>query len=160
MRESSAALRAYADYLAQTPPRSLDRLAQHYQTRTDPAPPTRQLTTLKQWSTRHAWQERVAAHERQVAQEREAEETEKRRKLKDARIGVAIEMQRIGLQALREKQPAEITAPAAVQIIHEAHETQRKDLGEPDQRVEVAGHDRGPIEFTIVLDRASGEEPG
>lgn len=156
MRESSAALRAYADYLAQSPPRSLDRLAQRYQSGTEVAPPTRRLTTLKQWSTQHGWGERIAAHERALAAEREAEDAEKRRKLREARIGVAVEMQTLGLKALRSAE--RITPYAAVQMIHEAHDTQRRDLGEPDQRVEVSGPDGGHIQFTISIDRAAASD--
>lgn len=59
-RESAQARRAYQDYEAQTPPRSLERLAALYRSCTDPAPPTRHLTTLKVWSSRYEWQARVA----------------------------------------------------------------------------------------------------
>jgi hypothetical protein len=158
VKESPQALRAFSDYLGQPPPRSLERLYERYRSGTEAAPPTRRLTTLKQWSTQHGWQERIAAHEKRLVQEREAEETEKRRKMREARIGVAVEMQRIGLVALREKQPTDITAPAAVAIVHEAHETQRKDMGEPDSRVEVGGPEGSPIVFTVNLDRAGADD--
>ena len=43
MRESPQALRAFSDYLAQEPPRSLERLAERYRSGLEVAPPTRRV---------------------------------------------------------------------------------------------------------------------
>jgi hypothetical protein len=91
VRESPQALRAFSDYLAQSPPRSLERLAALYQTCTDPAPPTRHLRTLKEWSTQHCWQERVLEHERQIAQEAVKKARQQRLQVARATRGKGVE---------------------------------------------------------------------
>lgn len=71
--ETPRALRAWADYLALGPGRTLESLLNLYQTL--PKPPTKQLTTLKVWSSSHDWQARlvlIAAEEVAAAAEREA----------------------------------------------------------------------------------------
>lgn len=50
---------AFADYVALGPGRSLAALAEIYRSRTESVP-TKNLTTIKQWSIRYRWQERLA----------------------------------------------------------------------------------------------------
>jgi hypothetical protein len=57
-RESANAAQAFADYVALGPGRSLSKLFDSYQQRTDSAP-RHALTTLKRWSTRFNWQARI-----------------------------------------------------------------------------------------------------
>jgi hypothetical protein len=67
--ESNKARAAFEDYFALGPGRSLTKLLAIYKKRPKPAPPTNQLTTLKQWSTGFKWQERIAEREQAIAQE-------------------------------------------------------------------------------------------
>jgi hypothetical protein len=113
MKESPQALRAFSDYVAQTPPRSLERLAALYQTYTDPAPPTRHLRTLKEWSTEHRRQERVLEHERQIAQEAARKARQQRLQVARAARGKGVEAlallpPRAGAAAERAGAPARI----------------------------------------------------
>jgi|SRR5919202_520892 uncharacterized membrane protein len=149
MKESAQALRAFSDYLAQAPPRSLERLYERYRSGTEPAPPTRRLTTLKQWSTQHAWQERVAEHERQIAQEAA-------KKARQQRLQVARAARGKGVEALALLAPPDLARlpSALVRLLEYADTCERKDLGEPDQRVALEGRDGSPIVFTVNLDRA------
>lgn len=68
MRESSKAGKAFNDYAALGEQRSLEKLAEVYQKRTENVP-TRQLSRLKRWSQQHGWQARlgeIAEQERQA----------------------------------------------------------------------------------------------
>lgn len=60
-RETEAAARGYADYLALGEGRSLARLLQVYQ-ESAADPPTLSLGTLKDWSEKYHWQARVDEH--------------------------------------------------------------------------------------------------
>jgi hypothetical protein len=138
MKESAQALRAFQDYLAQTPPRSLERLAATYQSATEPPPPTRRIETLKDWSRTHGWQERVAAHEQQIAQEAEERarkaEVERRERFREVRLGLAAEVQAKAHRALKARADEAITPSAVVHMLQLAFQTQRLDLGEATER--------------------------
>jgi len=67
--ETNKSKQAFEDYFALGPGRSLKALVESYRRRTEPAPPTRQLTTLKVWSTQFGWQARVAAREAEIAEQ-------------------------------------------------------------------------------------------
>ncbi len=60
MRETARAKAAFNDYAAMGPERSLEKLAQEYQRRSENVP-TRQLSRLQRWSVAHSWQARLAA---------------------------------------------------------------------------------------------------
>jgi uncharacterized membrane protein len=153
MKESAQAQRAFSDYLAQTPPRSLERLAALYQTHTDPAPPTRHVRTLKEWSTQHRWQDRIAEHEQQIAQEAA-------KKARQQRLQVARAARGKGVEALALLAPPDLARlpSALVRLLEYADTCERKDLGEPDQRVALEGKDGSPIIFTVNLDRAGADD--
>lgn len=73
MRETPKAARAWADYLAMGPGRSLEALLNRY--RSETAPPTRRLASLKQWSSEYGWQRRleeIVAREAREAEEQQA----------------------------------------------------------------------------------------
>jgi hypothetical protein len=49
--------------------------------------------------------------------------------------------------------------PAAlVRLLEYADSCERKDMGEPDQRVALEGRDGAPIVFTVNLDRAGADD--
>jgi hypothetical protein len=152
VKESPQALRAFSDYLAQTPPRSLDRLVEEYQRRTEGVP-TRQLSRLKEWSTQHHWQERVLEHERQIAQEAA-------KKARQQRLQVARAARGKGVEALALLAPPDLARlpSALVRLLEYADACERKDMGEPDQRVALEGKDGAPIVFTVNLDRAGADD--
>jgi hypothetical protein len=61
--ESSRARQALDDYLRLGPTRSLPLLVERYRSGTEANPPTRRLTTLRDWSRCYDWQRRAAAHD-------------------------------------------------------------------------------------------------
>jgi hypothetical protein len=83
MKEAARALQAFSDYLAQPPPRSLERLAQGDQSASTVHPPTRRLQTLKNWSR---------SHERMLAEEDARENVQKRKQTREARLGIAAQV--------------------------------------------------------------------
>lgn len=159
MGESAAAIRAYQDYLAQEPPRSLERLAQMYKRGPEgaPSPPTRKLRTLKEWSRRFAWQERVQAYEREQAARAEQRLAERRQQARDARLGIAAQVMSESYRQFIEKARAgHITPYAALQAMQLAFETQRKDMGEPDSRIAVGGPAGDAITVRVIYDDGDG----
>jgi hypothetical protein len=59
--EPNKANQALHDYAKLGPGRSLSALATAYQNQTDPRPPTKTLSTLKEWSSSYSWVARVGA---------------------------------------------------------------------------------------------------
>jgi hypothetical protein len=164
MRESAAAHRAYQDYREQTPPRSLERLVEWYRSGPEAVPPTRRLTTLKEWSRHFGWAARVAAYDAEIAavtdQKARAErlaEIERRRK---QRLQVAAVVRGKGVEGLAALQPTDLARlpSAIVRLLDYADKTEMAALGEPDQRVELSGPDGRDLTFTIKLDRPSAAD--
>lgn len=59
--ESTKANQALHDYTGMGPARSLAGLLAMYQTHTEPRPPTKNISTLKEWSAGFSWVDRAAA---------------------------------------------------------------------------------------------------
>jgi hypothetical protein len=152
MKESPQALRAFCDYLNQAPPRSLEKLAEQYRFGTASDPPTRRINTLKVWSRQHRWQERVQEHEREIAREAA-------KKARQQRLQVARAARGKGVEALARLMPDDLARlpSAVVRLLEYADSCERRDMGEPDQRVEIGGPDGGELTFTIKLDRAGAD---
>jgi hypothetical protein len=153
VKESPQALRAFSDYLGQSPPRSLERLLERYQSATEPPPPTHRLKTLKDWSRTHRWQERVLEHEREIAREAA-------KKARQQRLQVARAARGKGVEGLTLLAPADLAKlpSALIRLLEYADACERKDMGEPDQRVELGGPDGNPVRFTIHLDGPRGRD--
>ena len=151
MKESPQAVRAFADYVNQGPRRSLERLAEEYQ-RSPKGVPTRQLSRLKKWSRAHAWADRVLAHERQIAEEAAT-------KARQQRLQVARAARDKGVEALAQMAPSDLARlpSAVVRLLEYADITERRDLGEPDQRVELSGPEGDALTIRVIYDDPIGE---
>lgn len=93
MKETNRSKQAFEDYFALGPGRSLSALVESYRKRTKPAPPTRQLTTLKVWSTQFGWQARIAEREAEIA--KQAKQALASEKAKVLQSGYALFFKRI-----------------------------------------------------------------
>ncbi len=148
MKESSQALEAYNAYRDMGTGRSLAKVGQQLGKSTD---------ILERWSKAHHWQDRIATYERELAVEAEkrakAERLADLEKMRKVRLGVATELIQDARKTLLSARTKK-TADQALRALALAFETQRKDSGEPDQRIEHSGTDGGPIRFTIAIDRA------
>lgn len=91
--ESPKARRAWTDYLALGPDRSLEKLLNQYQTNT--RAPTKNITTLKTWSRRYGWQARLQEIADREVREAEAREAAHRREILET--GYALPHERVAL---------------------------------------------------------------
>ena len=71
--ETTRAKRAWLDYFAMGETRSLEKLADEYRTHTGHVP-TRQVSTLKNWSRWHRWQQRIEDEDAKVLAEEETKQ--------------------------------------------------------------------------------------
>lgn len=142
MRESPRALEAYRLYESLGPQRSIDKVAQQL---------AKSRPLIARWSKAHAWVERAAAYERKLAEHAAAEEAEDRRRARKQRLQVARGARSKGVEALTTLTAQDLARlpSALVRLLEYADSTERKDLGEPDSRVEVAGHEGGAIIFEV-----------
>ena len=92
MDESPRAVRAFSDYLAMGPSRSLARLARRYRSEPTSAP-TRRLTTLKVWSATYGWGTRIAERTAREQEAAEAQYLEARRAAMEE--GLALDYERV-----------------------------------------------------------------
>jgi hypothetical protein len=155
VKETPRALAAYRLYEALGPARSIDAVARQLDK-------SRQL--IGRWCTAHGWVERVRAYDAQVAAEAEQRAREERlaeiERARKQRLQVARAARGKGVEALATMTPKDLARLplATIRLLEYADTTERKDLGEPDQRVEVGGPDGRDLTFTIKLDRAGGPE--
>lgn len=92
-KETKRAVQSCNDYLLMGAGRSLEKLWQRYQAVTDPLPPTRRITTLKQWSTDYGWVARADEYDAKVEAEKTALVEARRRDAIDT--GLALDYERI-----------------------------------------------------------------
>jgi hypothetical protein len=95
-RESDKAVQACNDYLRAGPGRSLAKLCERYQSvsRAYPEqPPTRRITTLKEWSVAYNWQARTTAFDAAADARKTVEQEVRRREVIDS--GLALDYERI-----------------------------------------------------------------
>jgi hypothetical protein len=153
MRESSQAREAFDCYLSLGPQRSLAKVGQAL---------GKSTTILERWSKAHAWQERIAAHEKKLAEQAAQEEGDERRRARKQRLQVARGARSKGVEALTTLTAQDLARlpSALVRLLEYADNTERKDLGEPDQRVEVAGPTGGDITVRVIYDDGGSAGPG
>jgi hypothetical protein len=121
---------ALCDYIAMGGARSLDTLAERYRSGADPAPPTRRLTSLKDWSRAQDWQARARAYDDSLAQEASAAHTAAyiasleahRKRAQDAGEGVYIVAAKLLQRMNKELDTLEIT-PATLGVLLRAFTT-------------------------------------
>lgn len=89
MRETPRAKRAWADYLAMGPDRSLEALLKRYQNESKPL--TTRLASLKKWSAQFGWQSRLQAIADAAAREAEEREAAYRREIMESGYALAHE---------------------------------------------------------------------
>ncbi len=90
--ENKKAYAAFCDYARLGAGRSLSLLVKTYQTATKPLPPTKRITTLKEWSSKYHWQVRVAAYDKAIQAELEAAAAARRREVMES--GLALDFER------------------------------------------------------------------
>lgn len=174
-RESPQATRAYADYVALGPARSLEALVERYRSGTIPAQ-TRRLTTLKQWSRAHGWQGRLRALAEEARAEAEARQAAEVRAILEEGYALAHERVRL-LKELSARLAAELAGgrlwlherrsvrvgsaqyavydlerpnAAWVEQLRGLLDDIARETGGRAKRSELSGRDGGPIEVADV----------
>jgi GNAT superfamily N-acetyltransferase len=161
LKETPRALDAYRLYESLGPARSIDAVARQLDK-------SRQL--IGRWSAAHGWVERVAAYDAQVAAEAEARAREERlaeiERARKQRLQVARAARGKGVEALAAMSAQQLAhlPSGTVRLLEYADRTERLDLGEAEQRVEVSGPEGSAIIFEVRHvsrgDRGSGDDQG
>jgi len=177
MRETPRAGRAWADYLALGPGRSLLKLQVSY--RTASSPPTRRLKTIADWSRVFGWQGRLQALASQEARAAEQREAAYRREILET--GYALSHERVAaLKMLADRLLGELTAEgddsrlwvtgvkqlgggkgaqrveierfnaAEVEQFRGLLDDVAREMGERVKRTELSGRDGGPMQVEDV----------
>jgi len=162
LRETGNARRAYADYEAMGPDRSLAKLHAEYIRRKDggEAVPTVTRRNLDTWSAKHGWQARLVAYEEQ--------ETEERRRRLRARVARQDERVMVGIEVgtlkfLQAVERGEVALVDGVADLVAATKLYRQVAGEPlaeKLTQEHTGPGGGPMQVqTIPLPIFGPQDP-
>jgi hypothetical protein len=151
MRETSRARQAWADYLALGEGRSLEKLAADYVSRsgsgpdpdreTGPAPPTRFLSTLKEWSARFGWQERLRAIADAAAADAQAAIAARRREVLEDGLGLDYERVTV-LKRVAERLRTEIEEEGRLWV----QDAKSIGSGESAERVDIERFNAAEVE--------------
>ena len=149
MEETLKAKQAFEDYYALGPGRSLSKLAEAYRSRTEPDPPTRELTTLKEWSSEHGWQARL--------DQRIEEESQALRKAMRERNLKALESGELIIDTSLARALKALQADPDATVVESAKDLETvlklrgQIAGEPlPERQEHTGAGGGPIEHAVL----------
>lgn len=152
MRETNKAKRAFEDFFALGPGRTLAALHKKY-TEGEQNPPTKSFRWIREWSRKHNWMDRIAERERRIAEERYEAIVEGSRE-----AGYAYWPKRVeDLNELAEKMFDSLTAAgtlsnflAAMREFRALLEDIAAEMGGRVKRTEVSGPDAGPIEIEDI----------
>lgn len=170
-RERDRAVIACNDYLLMGPGRSLEKLWRQYreqkwhQTGTKPAPPTRRLRTLKEWSSRYDWQARAklydAKQERVKTEKVKAELAEMYTRQARNALGLQTAGAQLVMALLRKTKKAPHVLdklnveklarllPVAARAIEVGGREERQARDQPTQTVKHVGDDDRPLKIDI-----------
>lgn len=129
-QETPRAAAAFAEYCALGPARSLRKLAEKRVQNGDKA--STRMATLADWSTRYRWQERVKPYDAEIIAERVAKKQEKREQMEDRHAEEAREEQEIARKLLKEGASRGRVSIAAVQLLKNSRDDERKALVEEE----------------------------
>ncbi len=147
MRETPNAQRAFLDYYALGPERSLPKLEAEYRRRSGGGQqvPTKRRRTLEGWSAEHNWQERIIAHIQEDADEVRKQLQERATKF-GKRVATAIELDVTRLlQDLAKTKGAMLAQSTAdvERLVKLFYQVARQPLSDRTEHTGLAG---GPIE--------------
>lgn len=172
-KENARAIQAFEDYYTLLgSSRSLEKLADVYQNRTE-ASPTKQLSTLKQWSRKYGWQSQVLERmqaELEAKRQADAQEAaELRKRLNRKRLQVSARLIRSGMKIVRQadienmgSNAAQMQLSNAVKMITEGIKAERLEVGESTENMAVqiippkALEDMSDVELDEYIYRLKG----
>ena len=150
--ESVKAFEAFTVYLEMGDERSIREVAQRL---------AKSRTLIGRWSVTYQWVERVAAFDADVQRKAHAKAVDKRRKMVDRHISIALKMQEKALKALEQMNPADIDPKNLIAMLREATklEQEMRTAAVDERRAAIAdAEDTGEADDVLIYLPENGRD--
>ena len=142
--ESVKAFEAFTVYLEMGDERSLRAVGQRL---------GKSRALIERWSRTYQWVERVASYDADVQRKAHAKAVDKRRKMVDRHISIALKMQEKALKALEQMDPADIDPKNLIAMLREATklEQEMRTVAVDERRAAIADvEDTGEADDVLI----------
>ena len=149
--ESAQAYEAFSIYLGMGAERSLSAVAKQL---------SKSLPLIKRWSREKEWQERIRAYDNDVEKQARRKAVASRKDMVDRHIGIAMQLQKKALQALKDLSVEDMTPKDIKEYIKMATDLER--LNRTLEEESAAAKDDGPTQLadTIIAAYQKRKESG
>ena len=150
--ESIKAFEAFTVYLEMGDERSLRAVGQRL---------GKSRALIERWSRTYQWVERVASYDADVQRKAHAKAVDKRRKMVDRHISIALKMQEKALKALEQMDPADIDPKNLIAMLREATklEQEMRTVAVDERRAAVAdAEDTGEADDVLIYLPENGRD--
>ena len=150
--ESIKAFEAFTVYLDMGDERSLRAVGQRL---------GKSRALIERWSRTYQWVERVASYDADVQRKAHAKAVDKRRKMVDRHISIALKMQEKALKALEQMDPADIDPKNLIAMLREATklEQEMRTVAVDERRAAIADvEDTGEADDVLIYLPENGRD--
>lgn len=150
--ESIKAFEAFTVYLEMGDERSLRAIGQRL---------GKSRALIERWSRTYQWVERVASYDADVQRKAHAKAVDKRRKMVDRHISIALKMQEKALKALEQMDPADIDPKNLIAMLREATklEQEMRTVAVDERRAAIADvEDTGEADDVLIYLPENGRD--
>lgn len=150
--ESIKAFEAFTVYLEMGDERSLRAVGQRL---------GKSRALIERWSRTYQWVERVASYDADVQRKAHAKAVDKRRKMVDRHISIALKMQEKALKALEQMDPADIDPKNLIAMLREATklEQEMRTVAVDERRAAIADvEDTGEADDVLIYLPENGRD--
>ena len=150
--ESIKAFEAFTVYLEMGDERSLRAVGQRL---------GKSRALIERWSRTYQWVERVASYDADVQRKAHAKAVDKRRKMVDRHISIALKMQEKALKALEQMDPADIDPKTLIAMLREATklEQEMRTVAVDERRAAIADvEDTGEADDVLIYLPENGRD--
>lgn len=150
--ESIKAFEAFTVYLEMGDERSLRAVGQRL---------GKSRALIERWSRTYQWVERVASYDADVQRKSHAKAVDKRRKMVDRHISIALKMQEKALKALEQMDPADIDPKNLIAMLREATklEQEMRTVAVDERRAAIADvEDTGEADDVLIYLPENGRD--
>lgn len=150
--ESVKAFEAFTVYLEMGDERSLRAVGQRL---------GKSRALIERWSRTYQWVERVASYDADVQRKAHAKAVDKRRKMVDRHISIALKMQEKALKALEQMDPADIDTKNLIAMLREATklEQEMRTVAVDERRAAIADvEDTGEADDVLIYLPENGRD--
>jgi len=138
--ESAQAYEAFSIYLGMGAERSLSAVAKQL---------SKSLPLIKRWSREKEWQERIRAYDNDVEKQARRKAVASRKDMVDRHIGIAMQLQKKALQALKDLSVEDMTPKDIKEYIKMATDLERLNRTLEEEAEKGAGG--GPAQFANAI---------